>query len=263
MIDDVLQRVPVFVLVVFRLAGVMLVAPMFSSPRTPRRLKALLVLVTAFGVSGGVPAVPLPDTTWDLTLGIGGELAFGLAIGMLVNLAFVGAQWAGQMIGIEMGLNMSEVFDPSMGSGGSLVGDVYYFIALAVFLTVGGHRELLMGVQASFRHLPLLSLSVDRPLFDSLVGMLQSATILALRLAAPMLVTVLVVDLALGLIGRAVPQFNVMQAGLSVRSIVGMGVVIFGLGLTTSVVREQIAASMDQVRSIWTTPAPPAVAAAG
>ncbi len=257
MIDDVLQRVPVFVLVVFRLAGVMLVAPVFSSPRTPKRLKALLVLVAAFGVSGGVKAVPLPDTTWDLTLGIGGELAFGLAIGMLVNMAFVGAQWAGQMIGIEMGLNMSEVFDPSMGSGGSLMGDVYYFVALAVFLFVGGHRELLLGVKASFDHLPLLSLSVDRPLFEAVVGMLQSATILALRLAAPMLVTVLVVDLALGLVGRAMPQFNVMQAGLSVRSIVGMGIVILGLGLTTGVLKDQLGASYQQVRAVWTTPAAP------
>ena len=256
MLDDLFQRVPVFVLVVFRLAGVMLVAPVFSSPRTPRRLKALLVLVTAFGVCGGVKAVPLPETTWGLTLGIAGELAFGLAIGMLINLAFVAAQWAGQMIGIEMGLNMSEVFDPSMGSGGSLIGDVYYFLALAVFLTIDGHHELLKGVKASFDHLPLLSLSVDRPLFDALVGMTHSATILALRLAAPMLVTVLVVDLSLGLIGRTIPQFNVMQAGLSVRSIVGMVVVIVSLGLTTGVLKEQIGTTVHYVQSIWTTRAP-------
>jgi flagellar biosynthetic protein FliR len=256
MLDELLQRVPVFVLVVFRLAGVMAVAPVFSSPRTPRRLKALLVLVMAFGVCGGVKAVPLPDTTWGLALGIAGELAFGLAMGTLINLAFVAAQWAGQMIGMEMGLNMSEMFDPSMGSGGSLISDVYYFVALAVFLTVGGHHELLKGVRASFDHLPLLSLHVDRPLFDALIGMLQSATVLALRLAAPMLVTVLVIDLSLGLIGRTIPQFNVMQAGLSVRSVVGMVVIIVGLGLTTGVMQEQVGTTLHYVRSIWATTTP-------
>jgi hypothetical protein len=155
----------------------MRVAPVFSSPRTPRRLKALLVLVMAFGVCGGVKAVPLPDTTWGLASGSPASW-LRAGHGHLINLAFVAAQWAGQMIGMEMGLNMSEMFDPSMGSGGSLISDVYYFVALAVFLTVGGHHELLKGVKASFDHLPLLSLHVDRPLFDALIGMLQSATIL-------------------------------------------------------------------------------------
>lgn len=253
MLEDVLQRVPVFVLVVFRLAGMMTLAPVFSSPRVPRRVKALLVIVLAFGVSGGVRAVPLPDSTWELAVGIGGEMMFGAAMGMLVSFVFVAAQWAGEMIGIEMGLNMSEIFDPAMGSAGSLTGDVYYFLTLAVFLTVDGHHELLNAVRASFDVLPPLSLGVDKPLLDLLVGLLQSATILAVRLAAPVLVTVLVVDLALGLMGRAMPQFNVMQAGMSVRSIVGLVIVIVGLGLTAGVLRESLVKSLGLLRQMWTT----------
>jgi flagellar biosynthetic protein FliR len=256
MIEDVLQRIPVFVLVVFRLAGMMATAPVFSSPRVPKRVKGLFVLVVAFGISGGVRAVPLPDSTWDLAVGVGGELAFGAAMGTLVSFTFVAAQWAGQMIGTEMGLNMSEIFDPAMGHAGSLTGDAYYFLTLAVFLTVArGHHAMMNAVKASFDYLPLLSLGVDRPLLDIMVEMLQSATVLALRLAAPMLVTVLVVDLALGLIGRAMPQFNVMQAGLSMRSLIGLVIVIAGLALTTGILEDSLAATLDQVRAYWTTPA--------
>jgi flagellar biosynthetic protein FliR len=254
MIDDVLQRIPVFVLVVFRLAGMMLMAPVFSSPRVPKRVKGLLTIVLAFGVSGGVRAVPLPDSTWELAVGIGGEMAFGAAMGMLVSFTFVAAQWAGEMIGIEMGLNMSEVFDPSMGGGGSLIGDVYYFMTLAVFLAVGGHHALLDAVHASFDKLPPLSLTVDRPLLDLLVGMTQSATALAIRLAAPVLVTVMVTDLALGLVGRAIPQFNVMQAGLSVRALVGFVIVVAGLALTMGILAGSLDRSLDDLRIMWTTP---------
>jgi flagellar biosynthetic protein FliR len=254
MIDDVLNRIPVFVLVVFRLAGVMLMTPVFSSPRTPKRVKALLVIVLAFGVSGGVRAVPLPDTTWELTIGIGGEMAFGAAMGMLVSFVFVAAQWAGEMIGIEMGLNMSQIFDPAMGHAGSLTGDVYYFLTLAVFLTINGHHALLNAVAASFDFLPLLSLGVDKPLLNTVVGMLQSATVLALRLAAPMLMTVLIVDLSLGLIGRAMPQFNVMQVGMSLRSLVGLVIVIVGLTLTTGILHQSLDHSLDHIRHMWTTP---------
>ena len=83
----------------------------------------------------------------------------------------------------------------------------------------------------SFDTLPLLSLGVDRPLLDLLVGLLTAATALALRLAAPMFVTMLVVDLALGCIGKTMPQFNVMSAGHE-RSgrCSGMVVLIVGIG---------------------------------
>jgi flagellar biosynthetic protein FliR len=149
---------------------------------------------------------------------------------------------------------MSAVFDPSMGSAGSVMGDLYYFMALAVFLAFGGHYAMLKGVKASFDMLPLLSLSVDRPLLDALVGMLTSATVLTLKLAAPMLITVLVVDLALGLIGRAMPQFNVMQAGLSVRSVVGLVIVILGLSLTSRVIEGAVLGGVERVHQMWTTP---------
>jgi len=176
-------------------------------------------------------------------------------MGMLVSFTFVAAQWAGEMIGIEMGLNMSEIFDPSMGHAGSLTGDVYYFLTLAVFLTLDGHRAVLGAVAASFDYLPLLSLGVDKPLLNLMLGMFQSATVLALRLAAPVLMTVLIVDLSLGLIGRAMPQFNVMQVGLSVRSLVGLIIVIVGLSLTTGILQRSVDHSMEHLRQMWITPA--------
>jgi flagellar biosynthetic protein FliR len=248
MIDDILQRVPVFVTVVFRMAGIMAMAPMFSSPRTPRRVKALIVIMLALGVSAGLPAVRLPDTTWALAIGIGGEIAFGVAMGMLVSFTFLAAQWAGEMIGMEMGLSMSEMFDPSMGGQGSIVGDMLYFMALAVFLSANGHQHLLVAARASFQHLPALSLGIDRPLVDTLAGLMQGSTILALRLAAPVLITVIVVDLALGLVGRAIPQFNVMQAGLSIRAIVGMLIVIIGLRLTGQVIEHELVESLAKLK---------------
>ncbi|HEX8911961.1 MAG TPA: flagellar biosynthetic protein FliR, partial [Humisphaera sp.] len=173
----------------------------------------------------------------------------GIAMGMLVSFAFVAAQWAGEMVGVEMGLNMSEVFDPSMGGQGSIVGDLFYFLALAVFLSVNGHQHMLWAARESFRHLPPMSLVVDENLVGTLVGLLQGAMVLALRLAAPVLVTVVVVDLTLGLVGRAMPQFNVMQAGLSVRSVVGAAILIVGLTVTAGVLERAVVESLGRLRA--------------
>jgi flagellar biosynthetic protein FliR len=256
MIDyaPILLRIPVFVLVFFRLAGMMLFAPLFGSAQVPKRVRVLLVLVLTLGICQTVKAVALPETGWQLALGIGGEMAFGLAMGMLMSLVFIAAQWAGEMVGQQMGFNIGQTFDPQFGGGGSLMGDLYFWMTMVIFLTVGGQHAMLRGVRDSFERLPLLSLSVDQPLFDLLIELFQSATTLALRLASPVLVTMLAVDLSLGLIGRTLPQFNVMQAGMSVRSMIGMLVVIAGLILTGQVIEAGLHDSIDSVRTGWVTP---------
>ncbi len=126
-------------------------------------------------------------------------------------------------------------------------------LTLVIFLAVGGHRSMLQGVHDSFEKLPLLSLGINESLLHLLAGLLEGATILAVRMAAPMLITMLVVDLVLGLIGKTVPQMNVMAAGLSLRSGVGMLVIIVGLALTTRVMRESVVQSMQTVWDGWTT----------
>ncbi len=255
MVFELLERIPVFVLVVFRLAGMMLFAPLFGSTRIPRRVRVLLILVLALGISGTIEhSVELPGTTWALAAGIGGEMMFGLAMGTIISLVFIAAQWAGEIIGQQMGLNLSEVFDPQFGAHGSLMGDMYFMITLVVFLSIGGHRQMLTAVRASFDVLPLLSVGVGKPVLDLLTGLLLSSTQLAIQLAAPMLVTMLIVDLALGLIGKTLPQFNVMMAGLTLRSAVGMVVVICGLVLTSSVMTRAIGDAMQTVRDGWVTP---------
>ena len=246
-----LQLVPTFVLVFFRLAGMMLFAPLFGSSRIPRRVRALLVLVLAMGVAPGVSPAALPDNTWELAMAVGGEMAFGLAMGMALSLVFVAVQWAGEMIGQQMGLNLSEVFDPQFGASGSVLGELYFMLTLVVFLLIDGHHAMLRGVRDSFEALPLLTVGVDRGAFDTVVGLLGGATVLTIRLAAPILVTMLVVDLVLGLIGKTMPQMNVMSAGLTLRAVVGMLIVIVGLSLTSGVIWNAVERAMLQSRAGW------------
>lgn len=256
-----LQFVPVYVLVVFRLAGMAMFAPLFGSVRIPKRVRGMMVLIIALGMTPGITRpVVLPETPWALAVGIGGEMAFGLAMGTIMSMVFVACQWAGEIIGQQMGFNLSEVFDPSISAQGSLIGDAYFMLALVVFLVVGGHRAMLQGVFASFKILPLLSPGIDESLLHVLAALFMSSTVLAIQLAAPMLVATLVVDLVLGLIGKSMPQMNMMSLGISLRTVVGLVVVFVGLSLTVQVIRGAVLDSMMKVWDQWTTPrlAPPA-----
>ena len=250
---EALTFVPTFVLAFFRIAGMMLFAPLFGSARIPRRVRVMLALVLAFSVTPGLKPAMLPDNLWMLTAAIAGEMAFGFAMGMIQSFVFIAVQWGGEIIGQQMGFNLSEVFDPQFGGQGSLIGDMYFMLTLVVFLSVGGHHAMLLGLRASFDHLPLLTLGVDHDLFEMLVGFLGAATELAVRFAAPMLVTMLVVDLALGLVGKMMPQLNVMAMGLSLRSALGLIVVILGIGMTSDAIGEGLLNGMNSVRVAWTT----------
>jgi flagellar biosynthetic protein FliR len=252
--QDLPQIVAVFVLTFVRVGAMMLFAPLFGSSRIPRRVKVMLALVLAMAITPGLtPPAVMPSTLWELTAGVAGEMAFGFAMGMVQSFVFIAAQWAGEIIGQQMGFNLSEVFDPQFGAAGSLVGDLYFMLTLVVFLTVGGHHAMLLGVRDSFDALPLLSLAVDAPLFDSLIRLFDASTELAVRLAAPMLVTMLVVDLSLGLVGKIMPQLNVMAVGLSLRSALGLVVVILGLTMTQDVIEAGVLNAMHSVRQAWVT----------
>ena len=256
MLEPALQFVPTFVLVVFRLAGMMLYAPLFGSARVSRRIRVMLVLVLAAGITPGVrPPAALPDSTWGLAIGIGGEIVFGLAMGMILSFVFIAVQWAGEIIGQQMGLNLGEVIDPALGGQSSVMGDLYFLFTLVVFLLIGGHRAMIRGVRASFDALPLLSAGINHDLLNVLLDLFRSATVLAVQLAAPILVTMLVVDLVLGLIGRTIPQMNVMSAALTIRAALGILIVWIGLTLSGDVIRSAIDRSMEQVRLGWTAPA--------
>ena len=247
-----LQQMPVFVLVFFRVAGLGLSAPLFGSAKIPRRVKVLLSLVLAFGLSSSVTRpVQMPATPWELAVAIGGELAFGLAMGTALSLTFIAVNWAGEIIGQQMGINLGEVFDPAFGKQGSLVGDLYFMFTLVIFLSIGGHREMIKGIHASFESLPLLSVGLTQNVFELVLDLLTAATVLAMQIAAPMLLTMLVVDLALGFIGKTMPQINVMSAGVSMKTAIGIFVILASLTLTSQTVREALIDSMQSVQNVW------------
>jgi len=253
LLDAALSFVPVYVLVLFRVAGFMLFAPFFGSARIPKRTRTLIAVVLAMSLVSGVKAPPhLPMTSLGTAIAIAGEICFGLAIGMILSFVFIAAQWAGEMIGQQVGFNVAETFDPQYGQSSSMVGDMYYMLTLIVFIFMGGHRQMIRGMRDSFDTLPLMSVSINQSVLDLVVRMFETATMLAMRLAAPILVTMLVVDMTLGFLGKTMPQMNVMTMGLSLKAMVGLVVLILGLMWYSipNVLQNALGDSMSTVRQV-------------
>ena len=244
-----------FALVAFRLMGLMVVAPMLGSGRIPRMVKMYLAVSMALCLaSAGNLPVPevMPDSPWLMALGLLGEIAFGLVAGMLLSVAFYAARWAGGVAGQQMGFNMAGALNPGADIGGNPLGDALFVLTLFVFLSLDGHLEMIMGIRQSFDHVPPLAFAVSPDTLDLLTGALASSVALALRIAAPVCVSMLVVDLSLGMLGKTIPALNLLSVGLSLRAGIGMCVVLAGMSLTGGLLADAIAEGVTLAEALWT-----------
>lgn len=222
---------PVFCLVLFRLTGLMLVAPIFSSRIIPGRMRALLILAL------GALMFPVvrPDAPENLTLGMAvvggfGELMIGASIGLTLTILIVGVEVAGLMIGMQAGMAMGRIFDPTLGREVNLFGQAFNTVLMLLFLCLGGHRALLAALLDTYAALPLLTFQVDETLLVLLTEVLTAAFVLAIRLAAPALIALFLTTTAMGFLSRTMPQMNILTVGFTVKAMVALGATGITLG---------------------------------
>jgi flagellar biosynthesis protein FliR len=220
MIEALVGNIRLFLLVFFRILGMVELAPLLSSSSIPQVAKVGLTFFIAGAVFPAMLAHPyaIPDGLIEYALLVIGELAIGLLIGFLLNLIFSAFQLAGQFFSLQMGFSASEVFDPLSQVEIPLMGEFLNIIAMMVFLTTTGVRKfLLVGVQQSFESLRAVDLATHRDgiivlLINGLAGLFQSA----LTISFPILGTLLLVSIAMGLLARAAPQMDVLTMGFPI-----------------------------------------------
>ena len=224
-------KLPVFLLVVSRLGGLIMFQPIISGYAIPANIKVLLVLglaalVTPFAhFHGAAPFEPAA-----IVFAMGSELLLGVLMGLTVRMCFLGLQLGGQVIAQESGLAFGRVADPTTGVQHSLISNLYLQLGAVVFLIVGGHRVVIAVALDTFKTIPLLS---DPGTFTRGVGVLLDALMLgaeiAVRIAAPVVLTLFLVNAAMGFVSRTVPQLNILTIGFSIKGLVAFVLIAVSL----------------------------------
>jgi len=239
---------PAFLLVLFRVAGLAVMAPLFSSTAIPVRIRIYLALAIALVIFPLVlPSVPARVTFGEALVGVAGEMIIGLAMGLCVNLLFVGGQLAGLMVGRQAGLALARVFNPLFQSSSTVLGQVYFYYTLMIFLAVGGHRALIRALLDSFATIPVLSFSSPGRLTELLAAMAQSGFVLGVKLAGPTLIALFLATLCLGFINRTVPQLNILVVGFSIRVAVALVITAATLGAAQQVFIDALWDGLDWI----------------
>jgi len=217
-------------LVGVRISMLMVFAPFFNHAAVPPRLKVGLTLaltVLLFPVCA--PAV-LPElTVVSLSKIVVGEALAGLLLGLSVQFVFEAGQMAGQILGIQMGYGLVQLLDPQTLVDTTVMALFQQLLALLVFLQLDVHHWLLRGVASSFAYLPAGTVALHMATVREILQASGGLWLAGLQIAAPVMFATVFTDLALGFFGKASPQLPVLLLGISLKSVIGMAVLMAGM----------------------------------
>jgi flagellar biosynthetic protein FliR len=194
-----------------------------------------------------MPLVTVPDVSSTIGLGvvIAREMAIGFALALAIRALVAGAELGGQLSGTQLMLSYGSVIDPQGGVRSNLIGSVYGNVTVLTFLAINGHHTFIRSLVSSYMAMPIGPGHLDPSLVRSVMQMLGVVFVLGLRLAAPLIVVMLVVELATGLVSRAAPAINLMAVGTPIRLVVGLLVVAALVPLVPAVITRFTAAAAD------------------
>lgn len=243
-------------LILARLSGMFATAPFFSAQTIPIPVKMGLVGILTVFVMIRTGPVPLAGDLNALRLiGLcGAELLLGGLMGTAATFLFAAIAMAGQLVGTQMGFSMANMMDPTNAQQSSLMGQVLNILALLLYLVMDGHLMMLRALFESFQVAPLTEI-VPRGgiIVPELVRLSGEVFSLGLRIAFPVVVCVMFVNIGLAIVARTVPQVNVFQLGFIIT--VGAGILVLSLSIPSlrvvlqGVIKESVVAAMLMARA--------------
>lgn len=221
-----------------RVSIVMFMLPIFSTNNIPISVKGAATIVFTLGVwphlslSGAI----MPAHPFDLVLMLLGEVFIGLTLSMAINFLFMGIQSGGELLGFQMGFTMIQFADPLTGNQTGMTAFFLWMVSLLTFLALDGHLYMLKGFADSFKILPPGSLYVGDDILWRILELSRQLFVIALKIVAPVMIAIFMVEAALGLVARTSPQIHIMDFSFPIK----IGVGFFFVGLLLIIMAQQI-----------------------
>jgi flagellar biosynthesis protein FliR len=224
------NQAQLFMLAFVRIASMLALMPIFGSASIPVQLKAGLALVLCFILFPFIQqhaTVPLPQTTGLFIYKMVLEIFVGVVIGFVATLLFSAVQFAGYLVDALTGFSFVELVDPFTDTSITVFGQLNILIFTIVFFLINGHYFMLLAVEKSFEVIPLLGVAAP---MGKLAAFMTTQTgnvfTIAFKLSAPIFVTLMVTQVALGVVARTVPQINVFFVGIPLNIGIAFGTAI-------------------------------------
>lgn len=220
-----------FFLVLLRISSFLVAWPVLGATVVPRPVKILfslsisLIVFPTIDHSLIVTDINSMQVIWLFMR----EVFIGVSMGLLIHFFFSIFNIAGDIISVSLGLSQAQLFNPALGGKLSAFEQLLVILATLFFLTIGGHHLFLMGLVDSFSLIPLSDATLSLQGLASIAPFLQELMEMGIKVAAPVMLAILFTNLAMAIIGKAVPQINVLVTSLPVNILAGLLIFIFAL----------------------------------
>lgn len=240
---------PAFMLVLFRVSGLMLTAPVFSSVALPARIRVLLATAISLAVFPmALSYLPAQLTLAQALVGMVGELAIGVLLGLAINLVFLGLELAAEMVGQMSGMRLGEVFNPLFESSAGALGELYTLVAMMIFLAVRGDHALIRALLDSFQSIPPLSAAPTENLIALALDLLTLSFTITIRVGGPMVLALMLALTSFGFLSRTIPQLHLMSIGFPIKAAVGLSVAAMTMVSMEGVLVDGLREAFDAIR---------------
>lgn len=218
-------------LVFARISMVIAVIPIFGSTNVPVPIKIGLSLFISLITYTIIDQSMVPQNLPLLGLFILllKEGIVGLMFGFVTGIMFFAIQFAGHFISFQMGFAMVQLIDPQSQERVPIIGQFYFIMTILIFLLINGHHLVLSALGESFNLVPIGSGMISKELTDSLILLGGKVFTLAMKISSPILATLYLTDVMMGIIARTVPQMNIFFVSLPLKISIGMILIIVTL----------------------------------
>lgn len=240
------EKIQLFILLLMRIGGLLVAGPIFSHKAIPRKIVVsfslgLAIVILPIFINTKLPPV---DGMIDLLALCFREIVVGLIIGLVFSFIFLSIRLAGSIVAYQIGFAMANIMDPNSASPVSVIGEFWVMIATLIFLVINGHHIMITGLVDSFRVIPLGS---GLPSGEVGVWMIKYASfvfVLAIKFAAPVIMTIFLVEVSMGILARTMPQMNIFIVGYPIKIFAGLFLIGSSLPVFAYVLRK-VTANLD------------------
>ena len=239
-----------FLLVVVRVVAMLEVFPIFSAAQIPQLVRVGLGFIISFIIYKTVPAMPPSHGIGDLVVAVSSQVVLGLIVGFVASLIFVGIQFAGEVLDLQVGFAVANIINPQTQQTITVIGEFELTLATLLFLVSDSHLLLIQGIAGSFHLVPLPYVSLDPSIAGNVVNFFSQAMLVVFRIAAPASVALFLVNVSLAFMARVAPQMNVFVVGFPLQVGVGLIMIAFCVPILGAVAPQmfgQVAREMDIV----------------
>lgn len=238
------------VLVLVRISGLMVFAPVLSSEAIPMRVKAAFVLSVSVLVAPVVAQFPGAQVELSVSA-ILGELSVGLVFGMTLSMIFEALQFAGQIAGFQFSFSLVNLLDPNAPVETPLMGQLFTLLGTLTVIGAGLDRTLLMALLRTFSAAPLGAVSLAQRADLALIAMASGIFAAALQLCAPLLAATLLAEVAVALAGKLAPALPVMAMTIPIKTLLGYAVLIACLAVWPHWIEARFVALLNVCGHLW------------